>query len=393
MLGFSLTSLLIGYTLITLLALGCLAIAKSRQLTRDLVVKLMLGGTVALIPVALLSGMLLADGLSQQIQDDPKETLEHQVALVAPTPTATEAALTATPQPESDIALNQIPEDAQSTAEAPDALAKLTEKLREPAIRSIVERTDRLVADGSVDRAWVWGPNAITEPIQEPFSGAPDDTRMVQYFDKGRIEKRTSDQPADSGWPVTTGLLVTEMVTGQIQVGVGQYENRGPAQLPILGTQLTPDGPTYAMLGPLRGDRAGRIGATIDQRLTADGELETIDHLGEMRITIAKLDLATRHGIAKPFWNYMTSSGPIWVDGEQREGRLFADPYFATGHPITEPFWISIGEEGAERDVLMQCFQRRCLVYAPDSTARWSVASNNAGRHYYTWRYGEEIGD
>ncbi len=40
-----------------------------------------------------------------------------------------------------------------------------------------------------------------------------------------------------------------------------------------------------------------------------------------------------------------------------------------------------------EHDVLMQCFQRRCLTYTPGNAEGWQVEAGNVGRHYYEWRY------
>jgi hypothetical protein len=63
----------------------------------------------------------------------------------------------------------------------------------------------------------------------------------VQYFDKGRME-------IGSGIGVTNGLLATEMIKGQIQVGDASFV---PAILlaaiPIAGDPDNP-GPTYAQL-------------------------------------------------------------------------------------------------------------------------------------------------
>ena len=43
---------------------------------------------------------------------------------------------------------------------------------------------------------------------------------------------------------------------------------------------------------------------------------------------------------------------------------------------------------GVERDVLLQCFERRCLTYTPSNPDGWKVEMGNVGRHYYAWRYG-----
>jgi hypothetical protein len=66
---------------------------------------------------------------------------------------------------------------------------------------------------------------------------------------------------------------------------------------------------------------------------------------------------------------------------------LFASPFYATGLPITEAWWSRIAVGGRTRDVLWQCFERRCLTYTPDNPAGWQVEAGNVGLHYYQWRY------
>src|SRR5690606_17816352 len=42
---------------------------------------------------------------------------------------------------------------------------------------------------------------------------------------------------------------------------------------------------------------------------------------------------------------------------------------------------------GTYQDVLMQCFERRCLTYNPANPAGWKVEAGNVGQHYHYWRY------
>ncbi len=383
----SLTGLLITYSVIVLVVIGCLALAMSRRMSTDLLARLIIGATIALLPVALAGGLVLGDQLRSVTQSGPDTSQRHSVAIAVPAPTATATVATeSTSTAEPDAALNQASTNPKQGA--PDPALDLDDALSNPEIRAVFDRTDRPIINGDVDRAWAWGPAAITAPIQEPFSGVPGDQRTVQYFDQGRIEVTDTGTAVDDGWPLTTGLLVNEMVSGQIQIGVTEFETRSPADIPILGTELTPDGPTYAMLASLRDDRSMRIGSAINTILDPNGNLLTASRLADMRITISQIDALTEHGIAEPFWRYMNASGPIWIDGEERDGRLFTDAYFATGHAVTEPFWVHT-QDPARPDVLVQCFERRCLIYAPVTEATWSVSSNYAGRHYYQWRYSE----
>jgi hypothetical protein len=58
---------------------------------------------------------------------------------------------------------------------------------------------------------------------------------------------------------------------------------------------------------------------------------------------------------------------------------------------VSEPYWVRARVGGVERDVLVQVYQRRVLTYIPDNPAGWRVEMGNVGRHYYRWRYGEEL--
>jgi hypothetical protein len=65
--------------------------------------------------------------------------------------------------------------------------------------------------------------------------------RLVQYFDKARMEQTTP------GGSVTNGLLTVELLSGRLQTGDTTFEQRQPATVPVAGD---PDNtfPTYADL-------------------------------------------------------------------------------------------------------------------------------------------------
>lgn len=71
------------------------------------------------------------------------------------------------------------------------------------------------------------------------------------------------------------------------------------------------------------------------------------------------------------------------------EDMLFINPFYATGYPITEAYWASVMVGGTERDVLWQCFERRCLTYTPGNPEGFLVEAGNVGQHYYRWRHGD----
>lgn len=55
------------------------------------------------------------------------------------------------------------------------------------------ERTDKPVADGDVSRTWMWGPEPYTEGMMEEYAESPNGERLVQYFDKSRMEINNPD--------------------------------------------------------------------------------------------------------------------------------------------------------------------------------------------------------
>jgi hypothetical protein len=95
------------------------------------------------------------------------------------------------------------------------------------------------------------------------------------------------------------------------------------------------------------------------------------------------------HTIAAPFWDFMNSTGLVWEDGGYTDDTLFLNPFYATGRPITEAYWANVKVAETYQDLLMQCFERRCLTYTPGNDPTWQVEAGNVGRHYYEWRYGE----
>src|SRR5437762_9647805 len=88
--------------------------------------------------------------------------------------------------------------------------------------------------------------------------------------------------PPDSPWAVTTGLLVVEMVGGQIQTGDQESVARPPAELPVAGDPdppgaadpLAPVYRSFAGLAALPGNpqrSADQTGASITATLNRAG--------------------------------------------------------------------------------------------------------------------------
>lgn len=251
-------------------------------------------------------------------------------------------------------------------------------------------RTDKPVANGEVARTWMWGPEANTPLLPEDYAEGPGGQRLVQYFDKSRMEI-TSDPnvPRDSPWYVTNGLLVKELVTGQMQVGASAFLPRQPANVNVAGDVNDPDGPTYATFAGLLDEPALPDGVPIVQRLSRDGTVTTDPLLAgrgvtaASRVSVPGID----HQVASPFWAFMNAEGMVFENGVTQNARLFLNPFYATGYPIAEAYWATVRVAGVAQDVLIQCFERRCLTYTPGNAPQWQVEAGNVGAHYYAWRY------
>lgn len=258
------------------------------------------------------------------------------------------------------------------------------------AITRTWQRTDAPVAAGMVSRTWMWGP-ALTDETIETATDAPNGTRTVRYFEKTRMEIAT-DPAADpsSIWYITNGLLAKELVTGQLQTGADTFEPRQPAQVNVAGDFDDPAAPTYASFQSHLADPPPVDGSTITQRIDRAGVVTDDPGLASYSITAAEhLTVpGIDHQVASVFWDFMRSSGRVYEDDRYRDAALFPNPYYATGYPITEPYWTNVRVGGTAKTVLVQVFERRVLTWTPDNPAGWQVEAGNVGSHYYQWRYG-----
>jgi hypothetical protein len=249
-------------------------------------------------------------------------------------------------------------------------------------------RTDKPVHDGVIQRTWMWGLQTDAYPTVELYAEGLDGERHVVYFDKSRMEITDPYFDRTDPWYVTNGLLVVELVTGRLQLGHNTFETRSPAQVNIAGDGGDPDGPTYATFRTLTAPFTGNQPAVLSQTVDRAGNVSTDTRFTRYGIGTARFVPETGHWIATPFWEFMNSSGVIWSAGDLARDELFPDPFYATGYPITEAYWARVLLKGIPTDVLIQCFERRCLTYTPDNPAGWEVEAGNVGLHYYIWRYG-----
>lgn len=254
------------------------------------------------------------------------------------------------------------------------------------------ERTDGPVSTGSTSRTWIWGPSGFTADCLEPYFKTSAGEREVQYFDKSRMEITDPLGDRDSDWYVTQGLLATEMITGQMQVGDNEFINWGPADVHIAG-DAGGGSPSYAAFGPLMDVAPLGDGEAITQTLSQDGTQGNDPSLANYGVTAEEYVSDTEHRVASVFWDFMNSSGPTIESGVELNGPLFSNPYYAVGYPITEAYWTNVAVGGEYQNVLVQAFQRRVLTYTPGNDEGWQVEAGNVGRHYYMWRYGEVPND
>jgi DNA-binding beta-propeller fold protein YncE len=260
----------------------------------------------------------------------------------------------------------------------------------EPATASFGQtwaRTDEPVAAGLVDRTWLWGPAGNTAAMPEPYTEAPGGERTVQYFDKSRMED--NGFRAVTPWDVTNGLLVVELVTGRMQVGDDDFVQYAPAEVNVAGDQDDQAGIEYATVALLLDEPALADGETITQRVDQAGNVKDEPLLASYgvtaaeRVTVPGID----HQVASPFWQFMNSNGTVYENGAYVDAAMFLNAFYATGYPITEAYWAEVKVGGIYQDVLLQCFERRCLTFTPDNPEGWQVEAGNVGLHYYEWRY------
>ncbi|HEX2916106.1 MAG TPA: M28 family metallopeptidase [Chloroflexia bacterium] len=253
-------------------------------------------------------------------------------------------------------------------------------------------RADRPVklpaeARASVGRSWLWGPQP-DKVVTEPYSDSPDGTRPVVYFDKARMELNDP-----SSGRVTNGLLVTEMVTGRLQLGDNRFMEWGPSRLQVAGDSnqrgQNLNAPTYASFKALveAGPSPAATGEAVTATINKEGKLSIDPALGSYaRNSFYAPD--TGHNIPDVFWNYFSTPGLIYdpLTGKYREDQIF-DWLATTGLPITEAYWVGTEVDGSVKDVLVQLFQRRILTFTPSNSHEWQVEMGNVGQHYLLWRY------
>ena len=214
----------------------------------------------------------------------------------------------------------------------------------------------------------VWGPQPFTDEVDEAYVEAPGGYRIVQYFDKGRMELTNT-----ASGSVSAGLLATELVTGKIQTGDSVNKAGKPANVPVAGD---PDNtfPTYASLAKLKNaPPTGSATGPVTRLYNPDGTFGTRQEAtSDLAAAYAATDGLTGHTVPRAFADFRNDP---------------RHPLATIGLAITEPAWAKVKVGGTPTDVMMQAFERRVLTYTPSNIDPYKVEFGNIGQHYYRWRY------
>jgi len=334
--------------------------------------------------------------LTLQLCFPNQECGRSPIAPVIAPPASIPANLTPQPTPTTSVFLNATPtikgagNFSQSSLKPGPLVNGPLIGFADPAFERVWQRNDRPITEQRANRSWTWGPHGLmarTEGYIQSGSGL----RQVQYFDKGRMEVNDPRGDRNSQWFVTTGLLVIELISGRTQIGDGQFVQHSPADIPIAGDPGDPNAPTYASFGGVSGQQSGdRSGQFVGETLSRNGQIGSYAGPQRPETQLAHFVPESGHNIPQVFWNYLNASGTIYENQRYSSGTL-VNWVFTLGYPISEPYWTRIKVGGVDRDVLVQPFQRRVLTYSPDNSSSWQVEMGNVGRHYYLWRYGEEL--
>ncbi len=302
--------------------------------------------------------------------------------------TQTARALTAT----STSTSTSTPTATLGSSNIESLLAKM--RFADPGFQRLWVYSDLAVAAGRTQRSWEWGPNAAASKL-ENYVEAVGGTRQVQYFDKSRMEINNPKGDRNSKWFITNGLLVKELVSGWLATGDTQAELHEAAQIAVAGDlNASNKAPSYAAFQNLitqnQANRtADRTGQVVVSNLSKEGAVSTTATPPE-KVKLEAYIKETGHNIPSVFWAYLNNKGLVYEGNDYKQAQI-RDWVFSMGLPLSEPFWIKAQVSGAEKDVLVQLFERRVLTYTPGNAPEWRVEMSNVGQHYYLWRYNARL--
>jgi len=267
-----------------------------------------------------------------------------------------------------------------------------------PAFEVVWNRTDSLVAEGQVSRSWYWGPQPNTPGLLETLTDAPDGSghRLVQYFDKSRMEINNPNISPNNDFFVTNGLLTVELIGGCVQTSSQSPcgEPRYPAEIPMSGDAGDQLAPTYAAFRNVANSRFGdhpmpdRRGQFVTATIDRNGNVGEDAAKAQVPLTkVVHFEDLTKHNIPEAFWNFLNLTGPVRENGQTVNKPLSSPWFYVTGLPISDAYWAHATIRGQDTQVMIQAFERRVLTYTPTNSAAFQVEMGNIGQHYYDWRY------
>jgi hypothetical protein len=227
----------------------------------------------------------------------------------------------------------------------------------------------------AAEQQLLWGGGPLVSLV-EPFTGAPGNRRLVQYFERGRMEMADSTAGPTSS-SISQGLLVREMATGYVQLGYDDFVQGEPAPIPLFGGSDA-DALTYADFAiPVASNVDDRTGELLDDWIAPGGVIS--EAAPPVEIIAGSYEPVTGHNIPHVTASWLKTD-PFGIDAND-----------ALGLPISEPYWVHSGK-GESGISLIQLFERRVVVYTPGLPLAERFSLTSAGRHYYRWRYGNDPG-
>src|SRR5207237_6069841 len=176
---------------------------------------------------------------------------------------------------------------------------------------------------------------------------------------------------------VTNGLLTVELISGFIQVGDADFVKYHPACIPMSGDFGDTSAPTYFAFQGVSNTQAGdhnspdRTGQKVIETIDRNGKVGTDPSKGNITgVNLVHYEPQTKHNIPAVFCNFLNSSGPVInANGQQVNEQLITPWFYASGLPISEPYWAKATIQGKLTDVMIQAYERRALTYVPTNQA------------------------
>ncbi len=242
----------------------------------------------------------------------------------------------------------------------------------------------------AVKRGFIWGPRPFYAAYEPYTEGSQNGYRPVIYFDKSRMENTTAKEPP----LLTNGLLVVEMVSGRTQLGNGNFTEGQPSPVYAAGDLGVNVGPRFSTFKPLLTVNTNKDGTLVNATLDIKGAVQPNPEYDTYGVKTVNYIKETNHFVASIFLDYLNQKGTIaTLSGRPptysygKNDSLFTPTFFATGYPVTEPYWATVTVGGQPRLVLIQLFERRVLTYTPTNPDGFKVEMGNVGLQYWAWRY------